>query len=195
MAAKSILYRAGILASVAAAAAALIACATVPTPQGSETPVAATWQHHQITIDYYGLTALYSCDGFEDRVRAILLYLGARSDLKVQMDGCNRAFDRPGHMSSARAVFYTLAPVSGTSTTPVAAQWKRLAVRPMVPYGMGLGECELVRQLQPVVAADFSTRNLDYHTACVPYDMTTSDYSLSGEFLALPASRAQHKSL
>ena len=46
------------------------------------------WQHHQTTISYYGITTLYTCDGLEDKVRALLLYFGARADLKVHAFGC-----------------------------------------------------------------------------------------------------------
>lgn len=183
----------GILAGVSA----LAACASGPVAPQSGPPFDAVWQRHEATINYFGLTALYSCDGFEDKVRTILLYLGARSDLKVQQLGCNRAFDRPGHLAIVRADFYTLAPASkaASNTTPdsargtVSAQWTPVTIRPMDPYWIGFGECELLQQIKPVIAGDYSTRDLHYRTACIPREATFSDFDLSGQF---PKPTASH---
>ncbi len=167
----------------------LMTCASNAAQPDNGSSVGAVWQHHQITIDYFGLTARYSCDSFEDKVRMLLVYMGARRDAKVQMDGCNRAFNQPGRLSAVRADFYTLAPTGTAGTGAVDAVWEHVAVRPMVPIWMSYGECELMQRLQPVVTTYFSTRNLDYHTACVPYDATIADYQLNGDFLKPPTSR------
>jgi hypothetical protein len=175
--------RAGALACIVASAAGLAACAASAPAQPSSPPVDAVWQRHQATISYFGLTALYSCDGLEDKVRTLLLYLGARRDLKVQDIGCDRPFNAPGHLTTVRAEFYTLAPAAGEAAGAIAAQWDPITIRPMVPVWMGMGECELLEQIKPIVTADFSSRDLDYHTACIPHDATISDYALSSEFL------------
>jgi hypothetical protein len=177
------------LACIAASAAALTACAAGAPARPSGPPVQAVWQQHRTTINYYGLTALYSCDSFEDKVRTLLRYLGARSDLKVQMAGCNRGFNRPGHLAAVNADFYTLSPAGGAASGTVTAQWQPVTVQPMVPVWMGMGECELMQQIKPVVTADFSAQDLQYSTACVPYDATISDYHLSGQFLKPVGSR------
>ena len=152
-----------------------------PPAQG---PVQAVWRHHQTTINYFGLTAQYSCDGLQDKVRTLLLYLGARPDLKVEMLGCDRAFNEPGHLSAVTADFYTLAPVAAAADgATAAAAWTSLNVKPHVPAWMDYGECELIQQVKPVIAEDFTVRGLNYRTACLPYDQTISDYAVRGEFL------------
>ncbi|HEX4049885.1 MAG TPA: hypothetical protein VHY19_03280 [Steroidobacteraceae bacterium] len=170
-------------------AAGLAACASGTAPRQSGPPFDAVWQRHQTTINYTGLTALYSCDGLEDKVRRILLYLGARPDLRVQQLACDRAFERPGHLASVHADFYTLTPAPGGGAGTVTAQWVPVTIRPMDPYWMDYGECELVQQIKPVITGDYSARSLHYHTACVPYDITIADFDLTGEFPKPTASR------
>jgi hypothetical protein len=186
--------RANTLACAIASAAVLSACAASPPAPRNVPPVEARWRQHRTTINYYGLTTLYSCSGFEDKVRMLLLYLGARPDLKVQAAGCDRGFDRPGHLSAVNADFYTLSPSSAAPglSGAVTARWQRVTVKPMVPFWMGFGECELLQRIKPVVTADFSTQDLHYRTACLPYDATISDYELSGRFLK-PAGTADGK--
>lgn len=176
-----------------AAVSGLAACAARPAVRQSGPAFDAVWQRHQATINYFGLTALYSCDSFEDKVRTILLYLGARPDLQVQQLGCNRGFDRPGHLAAVRADFYTLAPAPNapaeTASHTVSARWTPVTIKPMDPYWMGFGECELMQQIKPVITGDYSARDLHYRTACVPHDATISDFDLSGEFPKPTASR------
>jgi hypothetical protein len=170
-------------ASALASVALLAACtATPPAPQTGLRQM-AVWQRHQAMIHYFGLTALYSCDGFENKVRQLLLYLGARPDLKVNAIGCNRAFESPGRLADVNADFYTLAPAGEAAASTVTAQWTSVMLRPMVPMFMGYGDCELVRQVKSVVTRDFSNRDLNYSTACTPHEETVSDYQLRGEFL------------
>ena len=177
--------RASALACIVASVAGLLAaCASgTPAPRNNSPPVAAVWQPHQATLDYFGLTSLYTCDGLENNVRTLLLYLGARPDLKVQAIGCDRPLNAPGHIATVRADFYTLAPAVGDTAGAVAARWDPVAIRPLVPVWMGMGLCELLQQIKPVVTKDFSARDLNYHTACVPYDTTISDYNISSEVL------------
>lgn len=174
---------------VLVSAAGLTACASATPARQSGPPFQAVWQRHQTTINYFGLTALYSCDGLQEKVRTILLYLGARRDLKVQQIGCDRAFDRPGHFAAVRADFYTLTPASAAAANTVSAQWIPMTIKPMEPYWMDFGECELLQQIKPVITGDYSVRDLQYQTACVPHDATISDFELHGDFPKPIASR------
>src|SRR3984893_18631954 len=54
-------------------------------------PVAAVWREQHLDFFYMGRTSRYSCDGLRDKVRAMLLDLGARRDLKVMAVGCDDA--------------------------------------------------------------------------------------------------------
>src|SRR5882672_12674666 len=54
----------------------------------SGTPIAAVWKEQHLEFFYMGRTSRYSCDGLRDKVRAMLLDLGARRDLKISAVGC-----------------------------------------------------------------------------------------------------------
>src|ERR1700694_5518906 len=84
------------MASHAGAATPVPAAPTpaAPTPAGPPAqpvgnPVAAVWKEHHIDFFYMGRTARYSCEGLRDKVRAMLLDLGARRDLKIMAVGCD----------------------------------------------------------------------------------------------------------
>ena len=51
-------------------------------------PVPAVWKEQHLEFFYVGRTARYSCDGLRDKVRALLLDLGARRDIRVTAIGC-----------------------------------------------------------------------------------------------------------
>src|SRR5579884_2193485 len=91
----------------------------------------ATWQHHQETIDYYGVTESYTCTGIEDKMRQLLRYLGARADLKVS-PMCTSQF---GSMRQVfvRVDFYSLAPASTGATGTVMAHWVPVDISPSDP--------------------------------------------------------------
>lgn len=167
----------------------LAGCAAGAAPHASGPAFDAVWQRHQTTIDYFGLTTLYSCDGLQEEVRSLLLYLGARPDLKVQQVGCDRGSSRPGHLASVRADFYTLAPAPGAGAGTVSAEWTPVTIKPMNPIWISYGECELLRQIKPVVTGDYSARDLHYETACVPHEEGIADFALNGEFPKTTASR------
>src|ERR1700675_27916 len=59
-------------------------------PAGAESgdPIAAVWKEQHLEFFYMGRTSRYSCDGLRDKVRAMLLDLGARRDLKISAVGC-----------------------------------------------------------------------------------------------------------
>jgi hypothetical protein len=148
------------------------------------TPVQSTWQHHQIKFEYYGITTLYSCDGLETHVKGLLLHFGARKDASVQANGCARGPDHPSHFAFLTADFYTLAPVSDSSTPDtVSAEWTPLEVTPRRPYFMGDGDCELVKDLKDVISKNFSLRDLNYQTDCVPHTLNINGFSIKAQAL------------
>ncbi len=45
-------------------------------------PISAVWKERRLDFFYKGRLARYSCDGLRDKVRALLLDLGARRDVR-----------------------------------------------------------------------------------------------------------------
>jgi len=162
--------------------------------------VAGTWQHHKATINYFGITTLYTCDGLENRVRQILLYMGARKDLKVSATGCPGPFNAPSRTAWVNADFYSLAP-SPDAGAPgaVQAHWTAVNLTPRRPNFMGEGDCELMQSMKELALKNFSLRDVKYRTDCVPGEVDTYGFSVTGEALkaaasATPAPPAQARS-
>jgi hypothetical protein len=161
-----------------------------------EAATKASWQEHNATFAYSGFTTYYTCDGLEAKVRSILLYLGARKDLKVTSNGCANGPNRPSPTAWVTAHFHTLAASSGamtagaasgptTGTDAVQAQWSSFELAPHRPQDMGDGECELVERMKPVITANFTLRDIDYRTSCIPHQVTIADYGVRGKILRL----------
>jgi hypothetical protein len=158
-----------------------------PAPQA---PVAAAdvvrgvWQHHKVTVSYFGITASYTCYALEGHVKDILLHLGARRDAKVNANGCPRGPDVPSHEAWIEADFYTLAPAeAAASADTVKAYWAPREVTPHQPFFMGDGDCELIEQMHDLISQNFSLRDVQYHTVCVPHEMTVNGFSIKGQAL------------
>lgn len=157
-------------------------CSSAVRPSTPQAITLASWQHHHATFYYYGLTSLYTCDGLQEKVAQILLYLGARPDLKVQTSACAR-LTAPVHSAYVTADFDTLTVASPSTSPTVKGQWKRFIVAPHRPNFMGTGECELIDQMKPSIIAGFSLRDLHYDTSCFPRSVTIADYGVKGETL------------
>lgn len=155
--------------------------------------VAGTWVHRHGNFTYWGVTALYSCDGLEDNIRALLIHLGARkSDVKVNARGCPHGPSIPGRNAIIELDFYSLSPgTDANAANTVQAHWVPVAVNTTHPYFMGRGDCELVQQLKEILTNNFSFRDLSYSTDCVPYQEYIDQFSVKAEALKpLPAAVA-----
>ena len=165
---------------------------------GDDTPaggpvVAGTWVHHQTRFSYFGITTLYSCDGLEDNTRALLVHLGARKeDAKVSALGCPHGSSVPGRNAIVDVDFYSLSPsADANAANTVQAQWTPVQVSPTHPYFMDRGDCELVGELKDLISKNFSLRDLNYRTDCVPHQLTLDDFSVKAQALMpLPAAVA-----
>lgn len=179
--------RLGVLAA-AAACFALIALPLVSAAEdGSDAGavVTGTWVHRHANLTYWGVTALYSCDGLEEKIRALLVHLGARkNDVKVSARGCPNGPSIPGRNALVDLDFYSLSPGSDANTAgTVQARWTPVSVNTTHPYFMGRGDCELVQELKDILTKNFSFRDLNYRTDCVPYQENIDQFSVKAEAL------------
>ena len=67
---------------------AVLACSSAWAEE-SDGAQAAVWKQQKFNFIYQGFTTKYSCDGLRDKMRDILLQLGARRDLKLGYWGCS----------------------------------------------------------------------------------------------------------
>jgi hypothetical protein len=182
---------AGGMAVLLAAQAQAQGPATMPAA-APEKPVAAEWRHQKVDFPFAAFTAFYSCTGLEDKMRLILLTFGARpDDLKVRAYSCDRAQNRPNKSAWVSVEFSSLVPAADpTAPGAVKGVWKPVRIAPNRPHDMGMGECELIEQMGDMVKKGFTLKDLEYHTTCVPKQVSVGDYSVSAQSLQ-PASKLQ----
>ena len=148
----------------------------------------AVWTEKELTFVYQGFTTKYSCDGLRDKVRGVLLDLGAqKKDLKVQQLGCSSSMGRPDPFPGVRVKMKVLQPASGTADdkqTPVAAHWKPVDLKLRDSFTTDSGECELVEQIRHKIVPLFAARNVDLKTNCIPHQATATRPTLKLEVLA-----------
>jgi hypothetical protein len=151
-------------------------------------PQPAVWTDKELTFIYQGFTTKYSCDGLRDKVRGVLLDLGAqKKDLKVQQLGCSSPTGRPDPFPGVRVKMKVLQPASGTADdkqAPVAAHWKPVDLKLRDSFTTDSGECELVEQIRHKIVPLFATRNVDLRTNCIPHQATATRPTLKLEVLA-----------
>lgn len=184
--------------ATSAAIAVFLACIALPLACEAEAgsagqpPVSGTWVHRHAMFTYFGISSLYSCDGLEDNIRALLVHLGARKeDVKVNARGCPYGSSVPSRNSIIELDFYSLSPsADGNSADSVPARWTPVLVSETHPYFMGRGDCELIQELKDILSKNFSFRDLNYRTDCVPYQQHVNQFSVKAEALKPLAARA-----
>lgn len=187
-------------ALLAAAAALSVGAAqaddTAGVPALSVAPPAAHWVERKLDYTYMGFTTKYSCDGLRDNVRDVLLALGARrKDLEIHSTGCTRLNGAPEPFPGVTAHFWVLVPVTPDDIGKVGetaahpTQWHTVNFVRMQRFRFDQGQCELLDQMKDKVLPLFTSRNLLYHSSCVPHQISVGDTQFTVDVLTpAPAS-------
>jgi hypothetical protein len=181
---------AGVALAVVAAGAVLLTVTAWAAPHETGAPAAraesAVWTPRELSFVYQGFTTTYSCDGLQDKVRSILLELGAREDLKVTETPCAQ-LGRPEPFPGVRIKMNVLQPAADESATAgtqsVPAHWKRVDLTPDRDAVSAAGECELIEQVRQSILPLFATRNVEYSSNCVPHQLQNGAARLRAEVL------------
>jgi hypothetical protein len=182
---KSSCRRVGTAALVAAlVAASTCASAWGATDDGGQP---AVWTPKELQFTYSGFTTRYTCDGLRDRIRTILLTLGARkSDLKVVETPCSGNPDRPNPFPGVKIKMSVLQPTDQKPTPDgqiVTAHWQPVDLL-KGEYGIdAAGECELLEQVNQKIVPLFPVRNVDIQTSCTPHQLSPTGTRLKAEAL------------
>ncbi len=154
---------------------------------GSSEP--AQWVLRKIDFTYLGFTTHYSCDGLRDKVRLVLLELGAREQgLNVHEGGCTATQGGPDPFPTVVGTFYALQAVpadqaGGSGGHTVAAHWRTVRVR-LGDSTLGqAGQCELLEQVKERILPLFDARNVRFRTDCVPHQLTLPGAALEVDVL------------
>jgi len=171
------------------------AAENAPAPAGE--PQSAVWTEKELTFVYQGFTTRYSCDGLRDKVRGVLLDLGAqKKGLKVMQMGCSHP-SGPDPFPGVRVKMRVLQPADSPDAakaadpTPVAAHWKPVDLKLRDSFTTDSGECELVEQIRHKIVPLFAARNVDLRTTCIPHQATVARPVLKMEVLVADAVKEQ----
>lgn len=157
-------------------------------PAESSPPSWAVWAPKELRFVYMGFTSHYSCDGLADKMRAILLQLGARPDLKIREMPCSGQLGRPTEFPGVTVNLNVLTPwdagSANATATPVPAHWKLVQLSTDRDPLKEAGDCELIEQVKARVLPLFSARNIDYHSTCIPNQLQIGGTQLKAELLS-----------
>ncbi len=177
---------------VAAAATTPTPTPAPATPTSPSTPLSAVWKERHIDFVYLGRTARYTCDGLSDKVRAMLLDLGARRDLRVAAIGCANDGHQPleSMQPSLDVVFSAPAlpdsmamPAHAGDLAATEAHFEVFTITSDAFRNMGVGDCELVEEFARQILPKLATRSVKQDIACVPNQLNGSRFLVHGEVL------------
>jgi hypothetical protein len=164
---------------------------------GTGNPMPAVWKEQHVSFVYTGRTSRYSCDGLRDKVRALLLDLGARRDLQIVAIGCEPtaslvplAYSGPrlSIVVSMPALPDAAAkPLHPGDLTAVDARFEAFTIANDIFRNIGMPDCELVQEFARQILPKFVTRDLKQDISCVSFQQSGGRFLVRGEILrALP---------
>ena len=164
-------------------------------PQASPAPPAwAVWTPKELRFVYMGFTSHYSCDGLRDKMRVILLQLGARPDMKLRETPCAGQLGRPTEFPGVTAKMDVLTPFDAAKTnaaeTPLPAHWKSVEISTDRDPLREAGDCELIEQVKSRVLPLFTARNIEYRSTCIPNQLQVGGTLLKAEVLIADEQKA-----
>jgi hypothetical protein len=155
-------------------------------------PMAAVWKEQHLRFSYMGRTSRYSCDGLRDKVRAMLLDMGARRDLTITALGCDPAAAQAGPGSpgpslnigfSSPALPDPNARPMHTDLAALHARFEAFTIGSDVFRNMSVADCELVEAFARQILPRLATRNVKQDITCVPYQQGGGRFLVRGEVL------------
>jgi hypothetical protein len=164
---------------------------------GTGNPMPAVWKEQHLSFTYTGRTSRYSCDGLRDKVRALLLDLGARRDLQIAAIGCEPTTRLVplAYVGPSLEIVVSVPALPDAAAKPlhpgdlmaVDARFEAFTIANDVFRNYGTTDCELVEEFARQILPKFVTRNLKQDISCVPFQQSGGRFLVRGEILrALP---------
>jgi len=192
------------------AAAPAIIADIAPAGEDAVAPVVqAVWIQQTFDFHYQSFTTFYSCSSLSEKMRRILLELGAEPKSRVRVSGCDSSSGiarmpvvRISISSPFEATPATLADLE--KTRPVRelaarvrndsakgieideqfpAQWKRVSLS-RGSLGLAPGDCELVEQIERKLLPKLAVRVVSSDMRCTPNQLTLGQPRLEVDALA-----------
>lgn len=159
-------------------------------------PVPAVWKEQRLDFSYMGRTARYSCEGLREKMRSLLLDLGARRDLKVSLLGCNESAPlRHGYLGPRLSIVFSSPALPDAAAlrlhagdlSAVEARYESFTLTSDAFRNYGVGDCELVEEFARQILPKFATKDVKQDITCVPYQASGSRFFVRGEILRAAA--------
>jgi hypothetical protein len=173
----------GIVLALASLAAALAICGEPATD--SQGPLTGAWKVQHLQFYYFSHTSMYSCDGLRDKVRALLMELGAGRDLRVESHGC---FESNGPTRAPGLSIMFKAPILVDAGRPsdlptFAVRFAPFSLTRDVFRNLDYGDCELIEEFVRQILPKLTTRELVSKVSCIPHAAFGSRFSVRGQVL------------
>jgi hypothetical protein len=162
-------------------------------------PISAVWKEQHLNFFYKGQTSRYSCMGLRDKVRAMLLDLGARRDLDITALGCEQpnAQVRLAALGPSLTIVFSAPALPDARVKPsrpgdlaaVEARFESFTLAADVFRNMGAADCELVEDFARQILPKLATRDLKHEITCVPFQQSGGRFLVQGEVLKSLAQR------
>jgi hypothetical protein len=170
----------------------LVSMAAASAAAETGNPLPAVWKERHMDFFYMGRTSRYSCDGLRDKVRAMLLDLGARRDVRIVPVGCvDSGRQRVTPVGPSLNIVFSAPALPDAAAKPshsgdlaaVDARFEAFTITSDAFRNMGIGDCELVQEFARQILPKLVTRNLKRDIACVPNQLSGHRFLVRGEIL------------
>ena len=175
--------------SFATAVVVLTVSATAAT--AAERPVPAVWTPHTLIVDLRNLPKRYSCDELWYKFKAVLVTLGARSDMKILPYRCGRSPGSTAYSPKVQLEFSSLRAVSAKD-----AQWadtqavsKSIRLEPGSPDRIDAKDCDLLDQIKSTLLPFLGDSVTGFNLACQAPQSTEPLFGLTVTAL-IPVSKS-----
>jgi hypothetical protein len=121
----------------------------------SAPPAGDSWQQRTALLAFRNLPKRYTCDQLRERVRDVLIHVGARPDVQVSTSRCERMLGVMARSPRVRVRFFVPAPSTAANT-------RQATIEPGVPASLEASDCALVRQMLTLLPG----KVLRYRLAC-----------------------------
>jgi|SRR5579871_1539790 len=151
-------------------------------PDASSPGEPAVWVPQELTFVYREFTTQYSCDGLQQRMKKLLLDLGARGDLQVRGYGCTRLVG-PDPFAGVRIKLNVLQPAHGDAGHTVPAHWQTVRLPPEHDPLWQAADCELIQQIGQQILPLFAARNIENRSQCEARNIVPGSTRLKAQVL------------
>jgi hypothetical protein len=158
------------------------------TASASEASIEAVWKPQRATFSFVSPTTFYSCGELENRLRSVLIVLGAHEEMVVDRSQCSRDGGMRLHITFMSPIEATSENVRALTTLateehliarlkgielPAAedlrrfpAEWQSVSISNDRRLRLRASDCELIEQIRRQLLSHLALRNVSRRLVC-----------------------------